>query len=80
MISHCGFDLRFADDEHLVIYLLAICRSSLEKCLPRSFVHFDQVIHSFLLLNSASSLYVLNINLLSVCRYFLPFHRLPFES
>ena len=80
MLSHCGFDLHFPDDEHLVIYRLAVCRSSLEKCLPKSFVHFDEVIRSFLLLNCTSSLYILYINLLSVFRYFLPFHRLPFDS
>ena len=35
MIAYCGFDLRFEDSnvEHLFVYLLAICMSSLVKCL-----------------------------------------------
>ena len=36
VISHCGFDLPFADDQdikHLLIYLLASCVYSLKKCL-----------------------------------------------
>ena len=43
VISHCGFDLPFADDqgiEHLLIYLLASCVYSLKKCLLSFSSHF----------------------------------------
>ena len=39
VIPHCSFDLQF-DVEHLFICLLDICKSSLEKCLFRSFAHY----------------------------------------